>query len=142
MRKLARLSACLLVLAFPAITVTEGALAKKGPKPSAGDNQYIDPLANTTTTASTPTRTTGGTPTAPATTPSSTLSQTPPSAATTTTAPSSATAPTSTAAPTTTTSARSLPFTGLNLGTLVLLGVGLLAGGLLLRLIARRLSPP
>jgi uncharacterized surface anchored protein len=123
-RKLAQLFACLLLVSVPAVGVPGAALGAKGPKPSAGDNQYVDPLTNTTSNAATPPKTTA---TQTTTTPSSTLSQTPPVATT---------------PATTTTQAKSLPFTGLNLGTLVLIGVGLLASGLLLRLIARRASAP
>jgi uncharacterized surface anchored protein len=123
-RKLAQLFACLLLVSVPAVGVPGAALGAKGPKPSAGDNQYVDPLTNTTSNAATPPKTTA---TQTTTTPSSTLSQTPPVATT---------------PATTTTQAKSLPFTGLNLGTLALIGVGLLASGLLLRLIARRASAP
>jgi hypothetical protein len=122
MRKLAQLLACLaLGIAASAIPATSGALAKT--KTSAGDNQYVDPLANTTSTPATTPKTTPTT-----TTPSSTLSQTPPAAVATT------------AAPTATPPAQALPFTGFNLWTLVVVGLGLVGAGLVLRLIARRTS--
>jgi uncharacterized surface anchored protein len=104
------------------------ALAQGGTTTSAGDQQYVDPLATTTTSATTPTH------------PTSTTTATAPSASSSPTA----TPTTTTASPALTTSstpaasANTLPFTGLNLGVLVAVGLGLIGGGALLLRFARR----
>ena len=140
MRRFASLLACLLLLGLTALTIGPAAFGKG--KPSAGDNQYVDPLSSTTTgpavgapradrkkaKSSTTTSTT-----APATTtPTSSLSPTPPASisnsSTTTSSTTSATKATS----------GTLPFTGLNVGACIALGCMLLLGGLALRRVTAR----
>lgn len=106
------------------------ALADSGP--SAGDNQYLDPLASTTPaakpkTVTTPTSTgTATTTPAPTTTPpASTQTQT-----------SSATATGATASPTATTSgaaSRTLPYTGYEAWLVIGVGAGIAGAGVAIR---------
>ncbi len=128
-----RILACLLVGAVSLLGAGP-ALAQGGTTTSAGDQQYIDPLANTNPAPS---------PSAPAPASTSTTSSAPAS-------PTPAAAPAQPAVPaatpaTTTTSADpggTLPYTGLNLGLILAVGVGLLVAGLVLRRVARPSGAP
>ncbi|HEX8976515.1 MAG TPA: hypothetical protein VF781_08385 [Solirubrobacteraceae bacterium] len=122
---------------LPALVMVLGLLAALGPSlawasggsgGSAGDNQYVDPLAGVHThTGGSHPASSGSAPSAPASTPTSSSYVAPASTATT---------PTATAAATTTDpsgKARTLPFTGFEDWQAAGLGAMLLAGGLLLR---------
>jgi hypothetical protein len=138
------LATFLLVLGLIALAVPMVALANGGG--SAGDQQYVDPLANqhkhsTTTsspaTTSTPAPPPSTTPATPAPTPTPTSS-----AATPSTTP-TATTPTATIAGTSTVSsgkAKQLPYTGYDSGLAAGLGFVLVLGGTALRLKTRRTS--
>ncbi len=118
----------LLAAACPAVALADGG-------GSAGDQQYTDPLGSTKTSSQTETQSQA---TAPATTPATTSAPTG-TAAATSSSPSATTpgaTPTATAA-TGTASGKTLPFTGINVWTLVGLGLTLTASGLLIRLRAR-----
>lgn len=109
-----------------ALLLAAPALAQGGTSTSAGDQQYVDPLANTTPTSATPT------PASPSPAASS-------SSAPTSSTPSSTQSPNP--APSTTAHADpsgTLPYTGLNVGLLVAIGLGLVGAGLLLRRVVRR----
>ena len=110
-------------LAQPAVSVADGG----GNNNSAGDNQYVDPLAGTAPKPKPAPR--------PATTPkptsSGSTSSTPP-VTTTTAAPAAGTASHSTAR-----SGRNLPYTGMPAGLVAGLGAVLLAAGVALRRTAR-----
>jgi hypothetical protein len=112
------------VLAALAVPLAATALAS-GTGTSAGDQQYVDPL--TTTTATTTTH--GSTSPAPATTPAATST----AVSSTSTTP-TASAASSSAQPTSGT----LPYTGLNVGACMAVGIGLLGAGLVLRRIVAR----
>lgn len=106
--------------------VLPGAALADGCNGSAGDTQYFDPLASCNTQQSSGHEHSGST-TPTTTTPAATTPSTATAASANTTT--SSTDPTST---------KSLPFTGLDLGPAVLIGVALLGGGVILRrLIAR-----
>jgi LPXTG-motif cell wall-anchored protein len=110
------------------------ALAQGGTTTSAGDQQYVDPLTNTATTPAP--ATSAPAPSAPAPSASSSApTSAPPASATA--APSSAPS-----APVTPTSSGggsgTLPYTGVNVGLIVAIGLGLLLAGLILRRLARR----
>ena len=137
------LIACVCVLGL--LCAPAAALAQGGGG-SAGDQQYTDPLAGTTTGSQTqPASTTPAssptTTSAPATsTPSSTTPGSPTSSGQATTsapATSDSAAPTATTASGTTDSQKTLPFTGINLFALAGVGLGLTASGLLIRIRAR-----
>jgi LPXTG-motif cell wall-anchored protein len=118
----------LLALVAAVIAGPAAAIAVAGNGPSAGDNQYTDPLSTSTTTHSTP-------PPAASTTPAA------PPAHATATAPT--TAPTATLASSTTSAAsgsssKTLPMTGYDGLAGALLGAGLLGAGLAVR---RRVRP-
>ena len=120
-----------LLVAVAMLAVAPVVVAASGP--SAGDNQYTDPLKSTTTTHATPPPTTtnapastGGGP-APATTTTITPPPTAVAAATTTTA-------TGTATPAASASTGSLPRTGYESWLAALLGVGLVTTGIGIRL--------
>lgn len=104
------------------------ALAQGGTGTSAGDQQYVDPLTSTTpapsTAASSPSTPSASSSASPSTSGSS------PSAST-----GSASSPPASASPS---SSATLPYTGLNLWPLVLVGIALIAGGALIRLALRR----
>jgi hypothetical protein len=122
----------LAVLGVIALGVPAVALAS-----SAGDQQYIDPLAGSGSSTSTPATTHASAPaTAPvsstAATPAGSPSATTASASATTTAPSS-----STGTPTAASSSGTLPYTGLNVGLGAALGAGLLGAGCAVRRLAR-----
>ena len=112
--------------------VAGSALAQGGTNTSAGDQQYIDPLTGTTS--------------APATTPSpsagsSSQSASPAPSSTTSTPSSPSVIAPSAPAPSSSSSHASgdaLPFTGLDVGTLVIVGAALLGAGVLLRFALRR----
>jgi hypothetical protein len=137
--------ACLAVLALlsaPSVSLAQGGGG------SAGDQQYTDPLAGTTTPSQTATQPASSTPasTTPApstsTTPAPTSSGASSTSAPVTSTPSSAptsdpTEPTATTAAGTTGAGKTLPFTGLNLWAVVGIGLTLTASGLLIRIRAR-----
>ena len=117
------------MLLAAALLGPSAALAASGP--SAGDNQYTDPLKSTTTTASKPTKTATPT-TAPATTPppstsSGTINTAPPVATATATA--TTTTPTATTATSATSTAATLPRTGYDGWLAAALGAGFVAAG-------------
>ncbi len=101
------------------------ALASGGTTTSAGDQQYFDPLTNTNTTPAPST--------SPPASPSTTPSPTPPPSTSQPVAPSPATASTTPGD-----AGRTLPYTGLNVGLVAAVGLGLLGAGLLLRRLTRR----
>jgi len=110
----------LLALVAAVIAGPAAAIAVAGNGPSAGDNQYTDPLSTSTTTHSTPPPAS----TTPATAPA------PPTAP--------ATAPTATLASSTTStssgsSSKTLPMTGYDGWAGALLGAGLLGAGFAVR---------
>jgi hypothetical protein len=107
-----------------------GSALAQGTNTSAGDQQYIDPLTSTTSTSS-----------------KSPTTQQPTSSGSSSATGSSSTG--SSSSPTTTTAAAppagntpasgaTLPYTGLNVGVLIGVGLALLGGGVLLRLFLRR----
>ncbi len=112
------------LLALTATALSGAALALAN-GPSAGDNQYTDPLSGTTTTtaAQTQTQATTPVPSTPAPVPSAS------SASNTTTA----TQATATIA---TSTARTLPYTGLDAGLAAALGAAMVAGGFAVRRLA------
>jgi LPXTG-motif cell wall-anchored protein len=118
----------LAVLAAAGGPTSAVALADSGP--SAGDNQYVDPLAGTSTTKSKTSTThsaTGTTPAAPTSTISATPAVTPAPVATT------ATSTATTAATTATSTDASLPRTGDDTWLIAVLGVGMAGAGVVLR---------
>ncbi len=133
------------VLSALALAAPVDALAS-GPGSSAGDNQYVDPLATpTTTTAPAPHTTPSSTPPAAQTTTASPPpSSTPPSSQTTpassapqstpqTTAPQSSPAQSTASTTGSTTSDPTLPYTGLNTWLIAAVGVLLLSAGVAVR---------
>jgi hypothetical protein len=128
-RRLPRILACAVCVAalgslLPATTLASGTGT------SAGDQQYVDPLTTTTSTHSSTT----SAPAAPA--PSSApAASSASSGATTGTAPTSTTAGAQTAPAA---HAATLPYTGLDIGACVAVGVAMLGGGFLLRRTVRR----
>lgn len=113
------------MLAFLAAAVLGPAAALAASGPSAGDNQYTDPLKSTTTTASKPAKTaTTTTSTAPASTPPGTINTAPPTATAT------PTTPIATTAAGTTSQSATLPRTGYDGWLAAALGAGLVAAGL------------
>jgi hypothetical protein len=104
------------------------ALAASGP--SAGDNQYTDPLKSTTTTASKPAKTATTTTTQstqPPSTSSGTINTAPPTATAT------PTAPIATTASGTTSNSATLPRTGYDGWLAAALGAGLVVAGFAVR---------
>lgn len=93
------------------------ALAAGGTTTSAGDQQYLDPLTSTTTSAPPPS---------------------PPPASAPTTSPATTSAVSAPRDP----GRHTLPYTGFNLWTLVWVGFGLIALGVVLRRLSRRRSRP
>jgi hypothetical protein len=132
----------ILALAVPAVTLASG------PGGSAGDQQYTDPFAGTSTpTATTHQSATATTPpvtTAPATTaPAGATPTTTAPPPTTTPAPTTAAAAPSTSGdpgttPTATTASNTLPYTGYDGWLAATLGFAMVAGGVGLRRRARR----
>ncbi|MGI9184475.1 MAG: LPXTG cell wall anchor domain-containing protein [Solirubrobacteraceae bacterium] len=124
------LLACLIVLGLLALVSPAASMAACGGSGSAGDQQYVDPLAHCHR-GSSPSSATTPAASAPApTTPSSPV----------TPAASTATATTPSTAPTATTAAgrrakagASLPYTGLDARLIVALGLALVLGGFVLR---------
>ena len=114
----------------------ESALAQ-GTGTSAGDQQYVDPLAPTTSTSSAtaPAPPQGSSSSSAGSTTTSSSSAPPASSATSSTTPPSSPASQASNAQS---SGATLPYTGLNLWVVVAVGAGLLGGGLLLRLAVRR----
>lgn len=113
-----------------------------GTTTSAGDQQYVDPLTTSTsahrtkTTPATVSTTTTASSTTPAPTSTSpSLSQTPPGGVPSNSSSSSTTA---TAASSSSASSHRLPYTGLNVGACLALGLALMGGGLGLRRLALR----
>jgi hypothetical protein len=127
-----RIISCLIVAGL-ALGVTEPALAQGGTTTSAGDQQYTDPLGNTNTAATPPPATSTPAPSSTTSAPSSSSSASAPSSPSQPAATSPTAASTPTADP-----AKTLPFTGLNVGLVVAVGLGLLGGGFLLRGLTRR----
>jgi LPXTG-motif cell wall-anchored protein len=128
---------CLSILGALVILAPAAAIAS-GPGPSAGDQQYTDPLGGTTTGSH------SSTPPQPASQPAP-QPATPPATLTTTIGATSPASSTLASAPTTATSASSsqsaantLPRTGLDASLAVAVGLILLAAGLALRRTARR----
>jgi hypothetical protein len=114
-----------------------GALAVVGPAvaiaagPSAGDQQYVDPLGGSGGSHHNSTTTTGAPTPAPAPAPVASSSGTTPTA---TTASATGVTPTATVG----TSSNTLPFTGLNVGLAAGVGALLLVAGVGIRQVARR----
>jgi hypothetical protein len=143
-----RILLCLAVGALPLLAVgalpllAGGALALLVASPaqaqgggtttSAGDQQYLDPLSGSTsaTPAPKPSSPTTTTAAPPPTSAPSTPSTPAPAATTATQTPTPASPPSA--------AANTLPYTGLNLGLVIALGLGLLGGGLILLRLARR----
>lgn len=119
----------LILLACVAAAFTPASVALADSGPSAGDQQYVDPLSGSSSHHTSTTHTT----TAPASAPAP-VASTPTSTASAATATATATASAST---TTGATGRTLPFTGYDTPLAVALGAGLAGGGLLLR---RRLA--
>jgi hypothetical protein len=137
-----RLVSLLLVLGAVALAVPAATLASGGG--SAGDNQYTDPFAHTTSTASAPATTSTAaapqttTTAAPVTSTPAPVTTTPAAPAATATAVPTATADATTAPVTNGSVSRSLPYTGYDSLLAGALGVALLAAGIGLRSTARR----
>jgi LPXTG-motif cell wall-anchored protein len=126
------------VLLAAAIGVAPPAALANGP--SAGDNQYTDPLAGKTTTSTQTTTTTHTTPApAPTTTPAPSTSSPAPAPATTAATPSTTSSSTSATSTTTVAStgagdpSGTLPMTGFNAALGAALGALLLGVGVLVR---------
>jgi LPXTG-motif cell wall-anchored protein len=124
---------CLALASFAA-----GSALAQGTDTSAGDQQYVDPLTSTngsqaksksSSTSSSTQSSPQSSSAAPATSGTSTGTSTA-SSGTTATAPAPSTAAHS--------SGDALPYTGLNIEALTIVGVALLGGGLLLRFVLRR----
>ncbi len=107
------------VLASVALAPAGTAVAGSGTTTSAGDQQYLDPLASTT--------------------PSATPSPAPPTAAP---SPPTATPPQPAPARRDPSRNHTLPYTGFNLWVLVWAGLGLIALGVLVRWLSRRSARP
>ncbi|HLY49147.1 MAG TPA: hypothetical protein VKR21_08120 [Solirubrobacteraceae bacterium] len=124
-----RIISCLIAAGL-ALGTAGPALAQGGTTTSAGDQQYTDPLGNTNTATASPPPTSSPAPSSSTSAPStgSNAGSAPSSAAT------SPAAPSTTAAD----PAKTLPFTGLNVGLVVAVGLGLLGGGFLLLGLTRR----
>ena len=131
-RRLPRILACAALVAALGSLLPATVLAS-GTGTSAGDQQYVDPLTTTTSTHSTTTPAPAAP--APSSTSSAPAASPASSGATTPTAPTSTTAgaPTAPAA-----HAATLPYTGLDIGACVAVGVAMLGGGFLLRRTVRR----
>jgi cytoskeletal protein RodZ len=134
----------LLIVTATAALLAPAAVLAKGP--SAGDQQYTDPLAGSghTTTQSQPTPTSTSTP--PSTGTSAPASSPVPTATTSSTPSSSSSATSSTSGTTTgstssasgSTSGTPMPVTGYDLPLAILAGAGLLASGVCLRRATRK----
>jgi hypothetical protein len=114
----------LALLAGPTVALAQGG-------GSAGDQQYTDPFGSTTHSSTTQTQPQQTTTSAPATTPPAT-STTP---ATVTSSADAGSTPVATAA---SSNGKTLPYTGLDLWTVVGVGLTLMASGLLIRVRSRR----
>ncbi len=113
---------CLTAALVVGLTAARGSFAQ-GTNTSAGDQQYIDPLTNTNTTS-----------TAPSAQPSSSSPTTPSTSAPTPSPTGAAGGSASSPSPGPSSgSSGTLPFTGLNVEALVVVGIGLIGGGLVLR---------
>ena len=119
----ARLALLTLALVAALSVVSPAGALANGCNSSAGDSQYFDPLQSCTPQ---PPPTSGQTHSAGAGTPVTSTTATTASTTTPTTDPQSS---------------KSLPFTGLNLGPAIAIGVVLLCGGVLLRRLATRGNP-
>jgi hypothetical protein len=134
-----RLLTALLVLVALALAVPAATLAAGGG--SAGDQQYTDPFAATSTPTSTHTATPTTTPPAPATTapPPTVATSTQPLAPAATATPAATTPAPATPEPTATTARpTTLPFTGYDSWLAGALGMAMVVGGITLRRRARR----
>jgi hypothetical protein len=126
-----RILACLLIGALALLSAGPALAQGGGTTTSAGDQQYIDPLATTTATTPAPTTPAPSTSAPSTTTPAASSSSAPtPTATTTSQAPTTSTTPGA--------SGNTLPYTGLNLGLVIAVGLGLIGGGFLLLRLARR----
>lgn len=129
MRRVILIFACLIGLVAGSLTGAAAVLAS-GTNTSAGDNQYVDPLAGTTHASSSPTS-------SPSSSSSSSGSSSSSSNSSLSTAPSTlASGSSSSTDPTGTGSSAhggTLPFTGMNIWACVAIGAGLLGAGVLLR---------
>lgn len=115
------------VLASVALVPAGVALAAPGTTTSAGDQQYLDPLAATTPSATPPSTPPAPVPAAPAAPPGAS-----PATAATASTPATGHDP----------GHRTLPYTGFNLWVLVWAGLGLTALGAILRRLTRRRAGP
>lgn len=113
------------VLASVVLGPAGGALAAGGTTTSAGDQQYLDPLASSAPSATTPSG-------PAATAPSSSAARAPSPPSTTAGAHAGRHDP----------AGRTLPYTGFNLWILVWVGLGLVILGLVLRRLTRRATRP
>lgn len=111
--------------------VLSGAALAQGTSTSAGDQQYVDPL--TSTSAAPPT---SSTPSAPSSSQPSTPGTAAPQASPAPVAGSAAGSASSSAS--NGQSSGTLPYTGLNVWAIAAVGLGLIGGGVLLRLTVRR----
>jgi hypothetical protein len=128
--------ACLIVLGLLAMVTPAASLAACGGSGSAGDQQYVDPLAHchhgsSSSRATTPVASTPSAPATPAASTASTSTSTSPTATT-------ATPPTTTKA---TKVGKGLPYTGLDTRLIVGLGLALVLGGFGLRRATRDRRP-
>ncbi len=124
-----RILLCLAVGALALLTAGSALAQGGGTTTSAGDQQYVDPLSQSTSATPAP-KTSAPATTTPApstTTPTTSGSSSPPSSTTVATTPSAGSS--------------TLPYTGLNLGLVIAVGLGLLGGGLVLLRLARRAGP-
>jgi hypothetical protein len=127
------LVACLIVLGALALTVPSTALAGG---PSAGDQQYIDPLAGSGHHGSSHSHGSGNSSTAPATSPAPTTSATP-SVSSSSTSSSTVSASTTATRSTAHDPSKGLPMTGFDALLAAFVGVFLVASGVLLHRAAR-----
>ncbi|MGB9185271.1 MAG: hypothetical protein WCB67_14515 [Solirubrobacteraceae bacterium] len=133
------LLACLIVLGLLALVSPAASLAACGGSGSAGDQQYVDPLAHCHHGSSSSGSSSATTPAPP---PSASVTPAA-STATTSTSSSSPTATTATPPSTTTTTgaAKALPYTGLDIRLIVGSGLALVLGGIGLRRVTRDRRP-
>ncbi len=136
MRRAVLTIACLLAVSVGSLAGAAVVLAS-GTSTSAGDQQYVDPLTGTSSTSqgspSSSSSSSSSSSGASSSTGSSSASQTPSAAPS---GSSSSTGSTATASHASATG-KSLPFTGMNVGVCVALGLGLLGTGLVLRRVIR-----